>query len=254
VGPSSGIRKEYFGCLKIGLWVASEDSGSPETALSIRPKHLAEQDFAAFLGRFHNAVTEGHSDYARKYGAEASTHRRNTRRSLIRDHIVIRLRALLDDVRGVHIRDRYGTTYFGFLGRWQVIVRMLGRKQFGVVLNRTQFAFDIQANADDAPPLGHLFRGTTKLYLGYLVPEIIGDQLDVLLVAPDGARNAWHMTIERPSAGEVAPFVPRPAAPSSDDEQLVVVPVRKPAHENDEQAVQSGNAGSGQGGEGSDSD
>lgn len=188
--------------------------------MSIRPRQLAQQDFAALAGKIYEAVTEGHRDYARKYGSEASTHRRNTRRSLIRDHIVKRLRAALDGERGVNIRDSHGTTYFNFFGRWQVIVRMLGRKAFGVVLNRTQLALGIQDNAEDAPLLGPLFRGTTKLYLGYLTPEE-PDQLDVLLVAPDGKRNAWDLPIEPPAQGEVVPL--RPKTPPPEDDLLVNV-------------------------------
>ena len=221
--------------------------------MSIRPRHLAEHDFTEFMDTFYDAVIEGHRDYARKYGAEASSHRRNTRRSIIRDHIVKRLRAALDGRRGVQIKDRYGTTYFNFLGRWQIVIRMLVRKQFGVALNRTQLAFAIQANAEDAPPLGEMFRGTTKLYLGYLVPEGFGADLDVLLVAPDGKRNAWDIPIDRRKGGAVVHFEPPPPAPL-DDEELVIVPARKSVHEDDEQDIQSGNAGVGKSSEGTNSD
>src|SRR5262249_325021 len=123
-----------------------------------------------------------------------------------------------------------GTTYFNFLGRWTVIVRMLSGKH-KVVLNRTQLAMLIQENADTATPrLGAMFEGTTKLYLGY-VEAADPDEIDVVLVCPEKHRNAWFMPIEPPAGAEVVPLPTR--APAPDDEQLVKV-TEKPKPESGE--------------------
>ena len=161
-----------------------------------------------------------------------------------------RLRAALDGKKGVHIIDGYGTTYFNFYSRWTRQVRMLlsKRRSRQVALNRTQLAFNFQHNADDAPPLGPLFHGTTNVYLGYETPE--ADPLAVTLVCPDGKRNAWDIPIEPPHAAEVVRFEPKaPLLP--DEEELVRVPARKPNRENDEQDIQSGDAGAVEDGKGS---
>jgi hypothetical protein len=140
---------------------------------------------------------------------------------MVRDNIVDRLRASLDGQRGLHIRERNGTTYFSYLSRWQFHVRMLGEQRMGVALNRTQLAFAIQDNRDNAPLFGPLFQGTTKLYLGYVTPED-PEEVAVALVAPDGRRNAWVLLIDRPHAGAIVPILPTTMPP--DDDLLVRVP------------------------------
>jgi hypothetical protein len=187
----------------------------------IRPRHLAEQDFGPILDRLHESVVEGVRDYARENARQASRYRRNTRRSMVRDNIVDRLRASLYGRRGLHIRERNGTTYFGYLSRWQFHVRMLAEKSMGVALNRTQLAFSIQDNLDNAPLFGPLFQGTTKLYLGYVTPED-PEEVAVALVAPDGHRNAWVLLIDRPGASAIVPMLPSIIPP--DEEVLVRVP------------------------------
>jgi hypothetical protein len=187
----------------------------------IRPRHLAEEDFGPILNRLHESVIEGVRDYARENARQASRYRPNTRRSMVRDNIVDRLRASLDGQRGLHIRERNGTTYFSYLSRWQFHVRMLGEKRMGAALNRTQLAFAIQDNRDYAPLFGPLFHGTTKLYLGYDTPED-PEEVAVALVAPDGRRNAWVLLIDRPDASAVIPRFP--TITPLDDDLLVRVP------------------------------
>lgn len=199
----------------------------------IRSRHMAEEDFDAFADEFHRGVVEGHRDFARECAAQASKYRTNTKRSIIRDNIVKQLRADLDGRRGIYIRDRYGTTYFNFFGRWRLTIRMMDEKRLGVVLNRTQLAFGFQHNVDNFPPLGSIFQGTTAVYLGYLVPEN-GDDLDVIMVAPNGERNAWEMPIVPKRRGDVVPLPTRGPPPAPDDEQLVHVPERGTDQEKDE--------------------
>ena len=201
--------------------------------MPIRPRHMAEEDFGPFFNEFHQNVVQGHRDFARECAAQASKYRPNTRRDIIRDNIVDRLRAALDGRRGVHIRDRYGTTYFNFFGRWRLTVRMLDEKKLGVVLNRTQLAFGFQYNIDNFPPLGPMFQGTTAVYLGYLVPEN-EDDLDVIMVAPNGKRNAWDMLIVPKRRGDVVPLPTRGPPPAPENEQLVHVPEKETGRENDE--------------------
>src|SRR3546814_9739199 len=57
----------------------------------------------------------GVRDYYRNYSAWAPTHRLTTRRSLIRDHIVERLRTALSEESGAAIISRHGTTLFGLV-------------------------------------------------------------------------------------------------------------------------------------------
>jgi hypothetical protein len=192
--------------------------------MPIRTRRMAEQDFEPLMDKLHDAVVKGVHDYARECAGQASKYRPNTRRSIIRDNIVKRLRASLDGERGIHIRDKNGTTYFGYLSRWQFGVRMLCEKKMAAALNRTQLALNIQNNDDDAPPLGPLFHGTTKLYLGYIAPENL-EQIAVALVAPDGHRNAWELSISPTARGKVVPLATD--APDLDDESLVRVPERK---------------------------
>src|SRR3546814_19972572 len=64
---------------------------------------------------FYEAVVEGVRDYYRNYSAWAPTHRLTTRRSLIRDHIVERLRTALSEASGAAIISRHGTTLFGLV-------------------------------------------------------------------------------------------------------------------------------------------
>lgn len=183
--------------------------------MPVRPKHMAEEDFAPFFADLYDAVAGGHSDYAREYARHASVHRRNTRRDIIRDHIVDRLRAAVDTRRGVRPRNRNGTTYFHFYGRWLLIVHKLDDEHH-IVPNRTQLSLSLRENE-----MPSLFEGATTVYLGYVERE---DEVDVLLVCPDGRRSPWwHIAIDRPGLGEVVPL-PSPAPSPDDDEMLVVVP------------------------------
>jgi hypothetical protein len=85
------------------------------------------------------------------------------------------------------------------------------------VLNRTQLAFAFQNNEeDDAPLFGPMFAGATTVYVGYVE---VDDGLQVLMVCPDGQREAWHMIIE-PSGAEI---VPLPTKATPDEELLVEV-------------------------------
>ena len=192
-----------------------------------RPKRMAEEDFGPFFAEFYDAVVEGNRDYPREYARQASIHRRNTRRDLIRDHIANRLRALLDGRRGVNIRERHGTSYFHFFGRWVLKVHKLNDERH-IVPNRTQLSLSLREN----DPPRRLFEGATTVYLGYLERE---DDVDVLLVCPDGYRRPWwEMLIEPPARGAVLPLPPRGPTPEDEDETLVVIPDEDADREADE--------------------
>jgi len=198
--------------------------------MPIRPRHLAEEIFRPYYEILYDCVVAGLGDYPKEYSRVASKHRANTKRSIVRDHIVDRLRKNFIDTK-IRVREKYGTTYFGFGGHFRMIVRKLNENQ-RVALNSTQLAFDIQYN-DDTPPLGHLFAGTTSVYLGYFLTDD-PENPDVFIVCPDGVRNAWDISILPPAkkSGEVHEF-PLPPGPPSDDD-LVRIPEQLPSRERNE--------------------
>lgn len=193
--------------------------------MTIRPRRMAEEDFAPFFADFYTAMVEGHADYARQYARQAGLHRRNTRRDIIRDHAVDRLRKALEGRRGVHIRERYGTTHFHFSGRWLLIVHKIDDEHH-IVPNRTELSLSLHEN-----DTGMLFAGATTVFLGYLER---GDGVQVLIVCPNGQHwPYWYLPIERPSSGEIIPLLPR-EPPPLDEELLVVVPAEQTDRESDE--------------------
>ncbi|HLZ66117.1 MAG TPA: hypothetical protein VKQ29_07790 [Aliidongia sp.] len=175
-----------------------------------------------FFDGFHDAVTEGVRDYYRNYGSWAAIHRLTTRRSIIRDHIVHRLRSDVGEKPGVEVIGKHGTTLFGLVSQFLMKAHLLD-KNMSIALNQTQHSMNFNENDGAHPALpAPGFSGTSSLYLG-CIPNA-NDPLEpqVFLVCPAGAEPAWHIELKR-NQGAVVAEIPA-ATDDLDREQLVEIP------------------------------
>jgi hypothetical protein len=174
------------------------------------------------IGGLYEAAVEGVRDYYRDHPSVNHKHRSTTRRSVIRDYIVHRLRAMFDEATGAVVIDKRGTTYFGINSKFLGLVRKLN-EEFAVALNKTQAALDFQANTSAAALPGDGFDGATNAYTGY-VPEK-NDPMNprVYVVCPNDEGYDWALELKRDAGGAVAPipFIPDPG---TDPENLVKLP------------------------------
>src|SRR3546814_14652606 len=77
--------------MRISDW-SSDVCASDLAGMATRSSDDGTKALGHWFDVFYEAVVEGVRDYYRNYSAWAPTHRLTTRRSLIRDHIVERLR------------------------------------------------------------------------------------------------------------------------------------------------------------------
>ena len=189
--------------------------------MAVRTRDDGADTLGPWFGLLYDAVVEGVRDYYRLYASTAAIHRVTTRRSIIRDHIVDRLRAGLVDERGVEVIGKHGTTLFGLASTFVMKAHLLNQKMM-IALNDTQHS--IRFNDNDSEPClpGDDFSAPTMLYLGYVPNPDAPLEPKVHIVCPAGAEPAWHMELKRSEDASVIEVIqPRD---DLDRETLVEVP------------------------------
>jgi hypothetical protein len=192
--------------------VRSEDDANDELA------HLFESIF--------EQVTEGVRDYYRDHPAVNHKHRVGTRRNVVRDYVVYRLRGALSEVSGIHIFDKNQTTYFGISSRWLGRVHMVGR-DLSAASNDTQKSMAFQYN-NAATALGPEVAGATCLRIAYHPNAKDPMNPGVFIVCPSANGPEWFIELSRGSGAQVI-SVPSVLSPDVLDPVVEVIeqPMRK---------------------------
>ncbi len=176
----------------------------------MRSEDDGNADFEPICGLIFAAVTEGVRDYYRDHPAVNHKHTVRTRRMVIRDYVVHRLRAALGKTAGVEVWDSNQTTNFGFFSRYLGRVHKLGEK-LAATLGHTQASLAFQENDPAGACLGKGFEEATCIRVGYVPQPAAPMDPRVFITCPQGRANAWVMEL-KPAAGaavvEVSPVPP----------------------------------------------
>lgn len=187
--------------------------------MAVRSEADATDGFGHLFGTLYECVIEGVRDYYREYAAQAYLHRVTTRRSIIRDHIVNRLRESLSEQRGVEILNRHGTTLFGLVSEFLLKAHKLSAEK-RIALNDNQHSLAFQENVVEACLPGEEFEGATALYIGYVPNRMDPLTPQVFLVCPKADGHEWALELRREGG---ATIIEPPTKPGLDPEDLVVV-------------------------------
>lgn len=189
--------------------------------MTVRTKDDGADTLGPWFGVLYDAVVEGVRDYYQNYAPWAAVHRVTTRRSIIRDHIVHRLRAGLIEQRGVEVIGKHGTTLFGLASKFIMKAHLLNQKMT-IATNSTQHSIRFNENESEPCLPGEDFEAPTKLYIGYVPDPDKPMEPTVYIVCPAGAEPAWHMELKRGEGADVIEvFTPRD---DLDPETLVELP------------------------------
>jgi hypothetical protein len=181
---------------------------------------------AHLMPLFWEAVVCGVQDYYEKYQDTAHVHRSTTMRSIMRDHIVDRLRLLLDDRADVKVSDRNQTTYFGCCAQFRILVKKSDEEGL-VELPKTQASFDFQCNEGQYVLNPDVIPDITNLYLSYVPNDDDPTQPSVFLICPCEEGWLWRIEIEPPVSDVVPVSAPDKRSPGSDEIDLVRLPAKK---------------------------
>jgi len=174
-----------------------------------------------FFDGFHEAVTEGVRDYYRDYAKWAAIHRLTTRRSIIRDHIVDRLRISVGEKPGVEVIGKHGTTLFGLVSKFVMKAHLLD-KNMTIALNQTQHSMRFNENETQPTLPAPGFAGASSLYLGYVPNQNAPLEPQVFLVCPAGAEPAWYLELKGSQGAAVVQITG--STDDLDSEQLIEIP------------------------------
>ncbi len=154
-------------------------------------------------------------------------HRKTTRRSLARDHIVYELRGRMEGRQRVRVWDRNQTTYFLVDGELELLVKKAS-DEGDVVLNQNRLALRFQANRQ-----GDLFGfEKTNLYLSYADNDADPENPSVFVICPKEGGHEWMFEIEPPAA-EIAREISAPTRPDEGEELVRLIPVGKPEEDSE---------------------
>jgi hypothetical protein len=196
---------------------------------AMRSEDDARASFGHLFGSIFEAVTEGVRDYYRDHPQVNHKHSIGSRRLLIRDYIIYRLRTAVSEIDGIHVFIKNQTTNFGINSRFLARVHKLGKELLAAV-GHTQASLSFQENNPVAAGLGEDFAEATCLRIGYV--PIAASPLDprVFITCPSSRRNAWYIELQR---GEGAAIIPAPVAPppTDIDDLVEVVPTRRRARD-----------------------
>ena len=182
------------------------------------------------LPLFWKAVALGGKDYFDQYAHVMAKHRTTTKRSIIRDHIVDRLRELIGEDVEVEIDDENQTTYFRINGQFRMLVKKAD-EDGAVQLAKTQRAFDFQSNERQLPLDPNVIPEVTNLYLSY-VPNLDSPQLPpVYLICPKDGGYHWRMEIETPEGATIEDIGTHQPPPPADDDLVRIPPEKLPRSE-----------------------
>ena len=192
-----------------------------------RDEEYSRKKLERFLPIFRNAAVHGVREVLDGYQATGHVHRKNTRRSIVRDHIVDNLRGNLMLDPDVSIKDRNQTTYFEIVGEYRMLAKM-ANTDGKVALNPNQASFAYQANGQSDMFASEELPETTNLYLSYVPNPMEPREPFVYVICPKSDGYHWRFEIEPPAtelAGEIGGGLP----PISDDDaaDLVRIPQEK---------------------------
>ena len=197
----------------------------------MRSEDDAKRDFGHLFGILHSVVTEGVRDYYRGHLDVNHKHSLGSRRSLIRDYIVHRLKQEIPGIDGIFAFDKNQTTNFGIKNRFLARVHKLGKDLAGAV-GHTQASLAFQRNEPTTLSLGEDFAEATCIRIGYVPNPNDPMEPRVLVTCPLGRQNAWSIELQR---GHGAEIIPKPVSlPPDDIDDLVdVAPI--PSRRSDEE-------------------
>jgi hypothetical protein len=192
-----------------------------------RDEEYSRKKLERFLPIFRNAAVNGVREVFDGYQATGHVHRKNTRRSIVRDHIVDKLRGDLMLDPDVSIRDRNQTTYFEIVGEYRLLAKMANTEGM-VALNPNQASFAYQANRQSDMFASEEFPETTNLYLSYVPNSMEPREPFVYVICPKKDGYHWRFEIE-PPAVELAGEIGGRLLPTGDDDaaDLVRIPQEK---------------------------
>lgn len=162
-----------------------------------------------------------------EYRTTGHIHRKTTRRSIVRDHIVDHLRANLMTDPHVSIRDRNQTTYFEIDGEFRLLAKMANADGI-VALNRNQNSFDFQDNKPSMLFGPDELEETTNLYLSYVPNSVTPEEPFVHIICPKAGGYYWRMELEPPAAAAIPEITRNPTPDDQDDDLVRVIPEDKP--------------------------
>lgn len=184
-----------------------------------------------FLADFYRATVAGVRDSRTKYPDTSHLHRKTTRRSLARDHIVYELRRRIEGNSRVRVSDRNQTTYFVIDGEYKILIKKASEDGM-VVLNDNQASLGFQANVEE-----DLFDyDQTNLYLSPIDNEVDPLEPSVMLICPNEGGCKWMFEI-LPPAAEIAATISGPTTPApldGEEERLVRLPTIEKTDEESE--------------------
>jgi len=194
-----------------------------------RDEDYTRKKLAAYLPTMWTAAVKGVRESLDDYPKTAHKHRKNTTRSITRDHIVDNLRGELMLDPHVTIKDRNQTTYFEVMGEFRVMAKMAddaGNVRLNP--NQTSLAYEDQREAQ-------LFASedldeATHLFLSYVPNTQSPRDPFVYVICPKPGGHHWMFEIEPRAAATVPEIKPNdagdagdsivriPAQPKTDDE------------------------------------
>jgi hypothetical protein len=194
----------------------------------VRTKDDADDDLSGLFTLVFDQVTEGVRDYYSDHPAVNHKHRVSTRRGVIRDYIVYRLRTEMRELPGIEVLDRNQTTYFGTSSRWLGRVHMVGRTLASAV-NDTQKSMAFQDN-NAAVALGPEVAEATCLRIAYHPKRDVMNP-GVFLVCPGPNGVEWFIELSRGSGAQV---IPAPSPPPPDGLDPIVEVIERPTRRSNE--------------------
>jgi len=192
-----------------------------------RDEEYSRKKLERFLPVFRNAAVNGLREVLDGYQATGHVHRKNTSRSIARDHIVDNLRGDLMLDPEVSIKDRNQTTYFEIAGEFRLLAKMANANGM-VALNPNQTSFAYQANGQSDMFASEELPGTTNLYLSYVPNPMEPREPFVYVICPKKNGYHWRFEIEPPAvelAGEIGGGLPLTG--DDDAADLVRIPQEK---------------------------
>ncbi|ESX29475.1 MULTISPECIES: hypothetical protein [unclassified Mesorhizobium] len=191
-----------------------------------RDEAYSRQKLERFLPVLYSAARDGVRAGLNDYRTTGHIHRKTTRRSIVRDHIVDNLRANLMLDPEVSIKDRNQTTYFN-IGEFRLLAKM-ANQDGAVGLNRNQISLGFQENGALTLFASEELGETTNLYLSYVPNSITPDEPFVYVICPKADGYHWRMELEPPAAAADAEIGRGPAPDDYGDDLIRVIPDAKP--------------------------
>lgn len=193
-----------------------------------RSKEHTLNALKGILDDLYSSTVSGVRDQLELYADTGHLHRTNTKRQIARDHIVDRLRTVLDGKDDIRIKDENQTTYFLLKSEYKVLVKKTD-EDGTVQLTKSQMSFEFQANEEQIAFDNNVIPELTNLYLGY-VPNLQEPRSPaVFLVCPSKTGHHWLHELE-PSSAFLAGEIGQQTTPDgSAEEELVRVPAKPKA-------------------------